>query len=185
MTESILSEGVLDLVYGDKIQIKSAVFDPEVDPKDVVINFVGYSGGTDKGAEDDTGLTFVLDDKNLISSFSVKKDLYQIYVKYKWNRVGKFFVRINRPVLRYIIVRDKNSKLEALSPDRIKDSLRLNPVIEDIVLDGLAIEEALIETDCGKFNLADIKSKNLKSIFGCKKKNKEDTRTIYGISRKI
>jgi hypothetical protein len=185
MTESILSEGVLDLVYGDKIQIKSAVFDPEVDPKDVVINFVGYSGGTDKGAEDDTGLTFVLDDKNLISSFSVKKDLYQIYVKYKWNRVGKFFVRINRPVLRYIIVKDKNSKLEALSLDRIKDSLRLNPVIEDIVLDGLAIEEALIETDCGKFNLADIKSKNLKSIFGCKKKNKEDTRTIYGISRKI
>ena len=183
-TKPIVSNGTLEVLEGDKFRVLSAEFFPGVNPKDVVINFVGYSGGTDKGAEDDTGLGFVLDDKNLISSFSVKKDLYQIYVKYKWNRVGKFFVRIRKPVLRYLIVRDAANKLEAINFNdiaRAKEDL----IIEDIVIDGLAPNDSVLHTSCGEFNFVDIKSKDLKSIFGCKKKNKEGTKTIYGIRRKI
>lgn len=182
--KQIIIDATLEVTEGDNFKISSAVFEPNVDPKDVVINFVGYSGGTDKGAEDDTGLGFVLDDKNLIPSFSVKRDLYQIYVKYKWNRVGKFFVHINRPVLRYLIVREKGGKLEAIPLSKIAES-RGDLIIDDLVVDGLDANEVLMETSCGEFGLADIKSKDLKSIFGCKKKNKEDTRTIYGIRRKI
>jgi len=136
------SDEVIDVYEGDSFQILDAVFYPYVKRSDLIVNFVGYYGGTIYGIEDDLGLSFNING-DLLKRFAVSKDLYSIYVKYKNRKIAYMNVRVNRPKVKYFIFEDnKNNKLcytNNESVDLTDKELKFFDIIGDIDINNLKI----------------------------------------------
>jgi hypothetical protein len=155
----------IETFEGVSFKIEEAVFYPPVQRKNVIVNFVGYPGGTKYSIEDDLGLSFRLNG-SLWKRYAIKKDLYQSYIKYKDQKIGKFYVKIKRPEIKYFILETKIGRLAYLSREKVE----LND--PDIMIYDIISEAGLgtvkLKTQCGSMDSKGFKT-NIKELLKCSK----------------
>jgi len=158
----IHKDEVIDVYEGDSFELVEAVFYPYVKRSDLIVNFVGYYGGTIYGIEDDLGLKFIING-SLLKRFAVSKDLYSIYVKYKNIKIAFMNVRVNRPKVKYFIFEDANNKkLCFTNNERIEilnQDLKFFDIVGDIDTTNLKINILDVY-----FNFNELKEKTINSF---------------------
>lgn len=161
---------LIDVYEGDNFEIIDAVFYPYVQRSDLIVNFVGYSGGTKYAKEDDLGLNFKING-NLLKNFALSKDLYSIYVKYKGSKTAFMKVRINRPRVKYFIFNDKNNnKICFYNNEEVSvgdNDFKLIDIVGDIDLENLTIN--IFEEN---FKFSELKNKSINNFLDLDKNGK-------------
>ena len=103
----------IKLIRGDIIEIVDVIYNV-VDPSALKVNFKGFVGDKTKNIGEDRGY-FINTGIDLMKKFSVNKKgiKYQIITKYQNRIIGKFFIDLEEPVLKYLLIKtDNNNNLE-------------------------------------------------------------------------
>ncbi|MBN1114632.1 MAG: hypothetical protein JXA66_04770, partial [Oligoflexia bacterium] len=157
----------ISVFEGDDFEIVNAVYYPNVKREDMLVNFVGYYGGTRYGVEDDIGIRFQVNG-NLLERFALEKDLYHAYAKYRDEKTGSFRVKIVRPKIKYFIFREGSGEKKCyLNGEKMSIGTEGRKVsIFDIVADVDA-KNIDVESPCGTYKFADVQGKDLAKLMLC------------------
>lgn len=166
--EKIIHENdLLDVYEGDSFEIVDAVFYPYVERSKLLVNFVGYDGGTSFAKEDDLGLKFKIND-TLLKSFALSKDIYGIYVKYEGIKTANMKIRINRPRVKYFIFSNKDEqKLCFMNDDKVMvadEEFSFFDIVGDLDIDTLNIN--ILDEN---FNFSELKNKKINKFLDLEK----------------
>lgn len=150
---------ILDVYEGDTIELLDAVFYPYVERSKLIVNFVGYDGGTTYAKEDDLGLKFKING-TLLKNFALSKDIYSIYVKYKGVKTAYMKIRVNSPKVKYFIfTRQDEQKLCFINDEKIivaDQDFKFFDIVGDLDIDTLSIK-ILNEN----FDFSELKNKSI------------------------
>ena len=94
------------IVWGDTISVGSILFKGGDIPEGFSVNFVGYPAPASLGPLDDRGFS-IRSHKDLLKSWSVDGagKRYVIRVKHRDGELGNVYVEIERPKLRYVVLK--------------------------------------------------------------------------------
>jgi hypothetical protein len=109
--------GHVGLIRGDLFQIVD-VISGSVDPGTLTVNFKGYVGNERVNTGEDRG--YVIDTaEDLWPRYSLRRDgkTYPVVVSQEKRKVGRLYVDIAEPELKYIVVRQEGGPLVCLPPD--------------------------------------------------------------------
>jgi len=104
------------LIRGDKLEIVDVISGLE-NPSDLVVNLKGYVGDSSNNTGEDRG--YVVDTgRDLWKRYSLKKkgEHYQVVVKNNGDTVGKLFLDLEDPALKYIVIDTGDGKMRCLPP---------------------------------------------------------------------
>jgi hypothetical protein len=104
------------LIKGDTFELVD-VFTDRGDTLDLTVNFKGYVGNPKNNTGEDRGYV-IHTAKNLWKRYSLHKKgkLYQVVVTNNGDTVGKLFVGLENPTLKYIVLGTERGALRCLTP---------------------------------------------------------------------
>lgn len=126
----------LSLLLGDRLQLLDVLVGNR-DPSQLVVNFKGFVGDTSKNTGEDRG--YVIQTANgLMPRFSVdgKGRKYPVVVSAGKKVLGKMFVELKKPKLRYVVLQTPGPQRQLIYPG---ETLSV-PVGQDIALEKIVTD---------------------------------------------
>jgi len=128
----------VSIVKGDKLKIVD-VFTNLAYQSDCIVNFKGYVGEVSKNIGEDRGF-IIYTERDLWKNYSLNKDgkIYQIVVTRDNDQIGKLFIKLETPVLKYLVLGKGDEKKYCYVPgDTISIDQHMSLQLIDIIVDTI------------------------------------------------
>ncbi|OQY13056.1 MAG: hypothetical protein B6I31_01935 [Desulfobacteraceae bacterium 4572_19] len=158
----------IKLVKGDILEIIDVIFSMG-DPSALEVNFKGFVGDRVNNTGEDRGY-LINTGTDLIKRFSLNKKgiKYQIITQYQNRIVGKFFINLEEPVLKYLLIKKGDGQINAYKPGEtiiVENDNKILQIVDFITnVDNVSNVDMLLVSSDGSFRKLDINKKINKKI---------------------